>query len=56
VDVYSDYTGIQLSGLTHQSGSPWATTIEMLGSNAVIPNDLIKKYYQDLLESNDEPD
>ena len=49
VGAYCDYTGIQLSGLTHQVGSPWDTTIKMLGYNSIIPNDLIRQYYRNLL-------
>ncbi len=51
VDAYSDYTGLQLSGLTHKDGSPWDMTISMLGSRAIIPNDLIKQHYRGLLPS-----
>ena len=51
VDAYSGYTGLQLSGLTHKGGSPWDTTISMLGSRAIIPNDLIKQHYRSLLPS-----
>jgi len=51
VTIYGDFTGIQLSSLTHQSGSPWAITVKILGQNSTIPNDLINQYYRDLLES-----
>ena len=51
VDAYSDYTGLQLSGLTHKADSPWYMTIRMLGSRAIIPNDLIKQHYRGLLSS-----
>lgn len=51
VSVYSDYTGIQLSSLTHKNGSPWDTTIKMLGQKAIISNDLIKQHYRNLLSS-----
>jgi len=52
VAIYGDYTGIQLSSLTHQPDSPWATTVEILGENSAISSDLIKQHYRGLLESN----
>ncbi len=51
VSIYGDYTGIQLSSLTHQPDSPWDTTVKILGHNSIIPNDLIKQHYRSLLKS-----
>ena len=48
IAIYGDYNGFQLSNITHKTGTPWSTTISMFGSNAIIPNDLIKQYYYDL--------
>lgn len=49
-EVYSPFTGLQLSSLTHEEGSPWDTVWNKQGGksekSAQIPNDLIKEYYQ----------
>ncbi|GAB5444937.1 MAG: Panacea domain-containing protein [Fuerstiella sp.] len=48
---YSEYSGWQLSNLTHQSGTPWHMTVNNSENAGVrrpdIPNDLIRKYYAD---------
>ena len=46
LDRYDTYTGIELSELTHQEGSPWDTA--WMGRMDIIPNDLIQTYYQKL--------
>ena len=46
LDRYDTYTGIELSELTHQEGSPWDTA--WMGRMDIIPNDLIQIYYQKL--------
>ena len=47
-EVYSRYTAIQLSNLTHTDDSPW--TVAWLGSNGarntVIQNERIQKYFE----------
>ena len=43
---YATYTGIELSELTHQKGSPWDTARK--AGWDIIPNDLIQTYYRDL--------
>ena len=45
-DGYVTYTGIQLSELTHQEGSPWDTAWK--GGMDIIPNDLIQMHYAKL--------
>lgn len=45
-DGYAMYTGIQLSELTHQKGSPWDTAWK--GGMDIIPNDLIQMHYAGL--------
>jgi len=48
--VYREYgklSGIQLSSITHVSGSPWENTWERGGRNSVISNDLIMEYYRE---------
>lgn len=48
-DVYKKYTGVQLSAMTHQRGTPWDITWnEKNGKqlrSAIIPNNLIKEHY-----------
>ena len=46
-EVYKDYTGYQLSSITHKKGSPWdKTQYPNEGfKNAHIPNGEIKNYY-----------
>lgn len=41
---YGNYSGIQLSRLTHQPGTPWS--IAWNAGLAVIPDELIKDYYR----------
>ena len=49
-EVYKDYTGLQLSTLTHQPGTPWYQIWEekrgKLSGTEIIPNDLIKGHYE----------
>jgi len=45
---YGSRTGISLSALTHEPGTPWAETVERLGQGAVISNDLIEDHYRRL--------
>lgn len=55
-EVYRDFSGIQLSSLTHESNTPWdiiwnkfeGSTFE----GAVIPNNIIEKHYKDLANAN----
>lgn len=53
-NVYGDYTGIQLSNLTHDPGTPWTQTREkhkgQLPHNANIDDRLIHEYYQEMAE------
>ena len=48
-DIYRDVSALKLSGLTHQVGTPWHTTVQQYGVGAIIPNDVILSYYQKLL-------
>ena len=45
---YGNRTGISLSSLTHQPGTPWDITVKQSGLGAVISNDLIEDYYHRL--------
>lgn len=45
--AYKDYTGWQLSSITHQPGTPWHKVYNGGdGENAIIPNKVIKEYYE----------
>jgi uncharacterized phage-associated protein len=44
--AYGEQNGVQLSRLTHQSGTPWYQTRNASGQNAVIANDLIAEHYR----------
>ena len=50
-DSFGHFTGAQLSGLTHENGTPWSVTWEA-NKFGVISEDLIKDHYRRLLASN----
>ena len=43
---YGGRSGISLSSLTHEPGTPWSSTVVQSGIGAVISNDLIEDYYR----------
>lgn len=47
-DIYGGYTAIRLSAMTHASDTPWRLVWD--ADREVIPNDIIKKHFQKLLE------
>ena len=47
-DGYGGMSGIALSSLTHQPGTPWDVTIKRFGRGAIIPDDLIEEHYREL--------
>lgn len=51
--LYGRFTGLQLSALTHEAGTPWYMTWNELGGNrrssAIIGNDLIEEHYKSKL-------
>lgn len=50
-DVYNKYghlDGIQLSYLTHQSGTPWDCVYQQGVSRIEIPDELIRRHYREL--------
>jgi uncharacterized phage-associated protein len=47
-EKYGNYSGEQLSAITHISDSPWAKVSS--GKNTYIPNNLIGSYYKNLSE------
>lgn len=46
---YGHLTGIQLSSLTHQAGSPWDRVYQDGVPGIEIPQDLIREHYKDQL-------
>ncbi|WP_421148914.1 Panacea domain-containing protein [Aeromonas dhakensis] len=55
VDTYGKLSGVQLSELTHMSGTPWEQVWNRHGGcnmdNAVISDAIIQDYYQKMLKS-----
>jgi uncharacterized phage-associated protein len=53
-DVYSSYSSIQLSNMTHLPGSPWAEVTKDLPKpfprGIVIPDELIRSYFKKVAE------
>lgn len=52
-ETYGNFTGIELSTLTHEEGSPWSITWNNDGKNAHISNDLIENYYKRMAKQNE---
>lgn len=51
VDIYSQYSGIQLSRLTHAPGTPWHQTWHNNDCHSTISNDLIQEHFTELATS-----
>ena len=49
VKQYGNFSGIALSNLTHQKGTPWSSVYRDGAQNIEIPNDLIRSHYEKLL-------
>ena len=47
-DVYSDFTGVQLSQLTHARGTPWHQVWHRMGRDSIIPDALIEEHFAEL--------
>lgn len=45
---YSQFDPFVLSDITHAEDAPWTETVKQNGLYAIIPNDLIRKYYKSL--------
>ena len=43
---YGKRSGVSLSSLTHEPGTPWSITVEQSGIGATISNDLIEDFYR----------
>ncbi len=50
LEAYGEFSGVQLSALTHQPGSPWYRTWHERGRNAVISNDMIQEHFLEMAE------
>ena len=47
-DAYKNFSGVQLSNMTHAPGTPWSETWDQNGRNATIPTALIKRHFEKL--------
>lgn len=47
LNLYGDWTGGQLSVATHADGTPWQQVWSAHKQNIIIPNRLIKTYYEE---------
>ncbi|WP_060482063.1 Panacea domain-containing protein [Pseudomonas sp. NBRC 111119] len=54
-EIYGGYTGVQLSAMTHQTGTPWDQIWHQSGgdnySGAIIPNELIERHYKEKISA-----
>lgn len=50
LEVYKDFSGLHLSTLTHQKGTPWHKTPQSKYVNPVIKDSLIKEHFDSLRE------
>lgn len=54
-DAYSNCSGVELSAMTHQQGTPWDEVWKSSRgdnySGAIIPNELIEKHYKERIIS-----
>ena len=46
-EIYGHMTAAQLSSLTHQQGTPWHQVVNDPRSGDVIPNDLIRSFFEE---------
>ncbi len=46
--AYRDYTALELSSITHESGSPWDIVRQTSGIGSIIPNEVIQNYYRNI--------
>lgn len=54
-EIYRNTPGPDLSAITHAKGTPWDIVKQNFRKikNASIPNDVIQKYYEDLMQTNE---
>ena len=49
-DVYSGFSGIDLSMMTHAQGTPWHQIWHQKGKNAIIPDPLIEEHFSEMAD------
>ena len=49
--VYGHKSGSELSNLTHKEGTPWDVIYYTLGNKKIIPDHLIRTYYENLVKN-----
>ena len=47
-DIYGKFDGLQLSAMSHTPGWSWDRTWKKYSRQAVIPDDLIERYFEDI--------
>ena len=52
-EAYSVFSGIELSALTHQKGTPWYSTFHSKGEGSIIAEDDIMEYYEQRASAGD---
>ncbi len=50
LEAYGEFSGVQLSALTHQPSSPWYRTWHEGGGNAVISNDMLREHFLEMAD------
>lgn len=53
-DIYGDLNGIQLSNITHMSGTPWDRTYRPGAFGSIIDNAVIEDHYKQLARERNE--
>lgn len=54
-EIYGQYSASQLSSMTHAENSPWSQTPDKDVRGTDIPDEIIKKYFQQLALMHDRP-
>jgi uncharacterized phage-associated protein len=52
VDQFGPMGAFQLSDITHEEDSPWTKVYKEEGAFSVIPNEMLKKYFEKLTSAN----
>lgn len=47
-EIYKEYSGVELSALTHREGTPWYGIYHSKGVNHIIPDELIQSHFAEL--------
>jgi uncharacterized phage-associated protein len=54
-DSYAKFTASQLGTLTHQANTPWSEVFDPNELYTVIPNDVIKEHYKEIINATRKP-